>query len=248
MHTIDLLAEATALAESLGYGIRQEWLGGAAGGACEIAGRRWLFIDMALNPVEQLEQAALDMVNDARAEVGQQHLPRSRRLNYAFQCGCITDIRVFCATCQQQLAHADADLAEINIHRTGIFTLGAHGAFPGPVGVLEFIFETEYRHSHNFSGVEAINTGNRAGAGACPAGKAGVGPIGVGVDRLLGEPERHRLWLVPSLRLKLSNLSEFMREIKVNFARFYNRRHHRRGYFWGDRFKGVIVENGETLI
>ena len=54
--------------------------------------------------------------------------------------------------------------------------------------------------------------------------------------------------LVPSLRLKLSNLSEFMREIKVNFARFYNRRHHRRGYFWGDRFKSVIVENGETLI
>ena len=54
--------------------------------------------------------------------------------------------------------------------------------------------------------------------------------------------------LLPSLRLKLSSLSEFMREIKVNFARFYNRRHHRRGYFWGDRFKSVIVENGETLI
>ena len=54
--------------------------------------------------------------------------------------------------------------------------------------------------------------------------------------------------LVPSLRLKLSNLSEFIREIKVAFARFYNRRHHRRGYFWGDRFKSVIVENGETLI
>ena len=54
--------------------------------------------------------------------------------------------------------------------------------------------------------------------------------------------------LIPSFRLKLSSLSEFMREIKVNFARFYNRRHHRRGYFWGDRFKSVIVENGETLI
>ena len=54
--------------------------------------------------------------------------------------------------------------------------------------------------------------------------------------------------LIPSLRLKLSSLSELMREIKVNFARFYNRRHNRRGYFWGDRFKSVIVENGETLI
>jgi putative transposase len=54
--------------------------------------------------------------------------------------------------------------------------------------------------------------------------------------------------LVPSLRLKLSNLSEFMREIKVGFARCYNRRHNRRGYFWGDRFKSVIVDKGETLI
>jgi hypothetical protein len=54
--------------------------------------------------------------------------------------------------------------------------------------------------------------------------------------------------LIPSLRLKLSSLSEFMREIKVGFARFYNRRHDRRGYFWGDRFKSVIVENGATLI
>jgi hypothetical protein len=54
--------------------------------------------------------------------------------------------------------------------------------------------------------------------------------------------------LIPSLRAKLSSLSEFVREIKVGFARFYNRRHNRRGYFWGDRFKSVIVEKGETLI
>ena len=54
--------------------------------------------------------------------------------------------------------------------------------------------------------------------------------------------------LVPSLRTKLSSLSEFVREIKVGFARYYNRRHNRRGYFWGDRFKSVIVDKGETLI
>ncbi len=53
---------------------------------------------------------------------------------------------------------------------------------------------------------------------------------------------------IPYLREKLSNLSEFVREIKVGFTRFYNRRHKRRGYFWGDRFKSVIVENGETLV
>jgi REP element-mobilizing transposase RayT len=53
---------------------------------------------------------------------------------------------------------------------------------------------------------------------------------------------------IPYLREKLSSLSEFMREIKVGFARFYNRRHNRRGYFWGDRFKSVIVDKGETLV
>ena len=53
---------------------------------------------------------------------------------------------------------------------------------------------------------------------------------------------------LPMIRQKLANLSEFVREIKVNFARFYNKRHGRRGYFWGDRFKSVIVERGETLI
>ena len=37
--------------------------------------------------------------------------------------------------------------------------------------------------------------------------------------------------MILSLRVKLSSLSEFMREIKVGFARFYNRQHNRRGYF-----------------
>jgi hypothetical protein len=46
---------------------------------------------------------------------------------------------------------------------------------------------------------------------------------------------------MPLLRLKLANLSEFIRDIKATVARYYNRRHNRRGYFWGDRFKSVIV-------
>ena len=53
---------------------------------------------------------------------------------------------------------------------------------------------------------------------------------------------------IPYLREKLSSLSEYIREIKVGFARYYNRRHNRRGYFWGDRFKSVIVDKGETLV
>jgi len=53
---------------------------------------------------------------------------------------------------------------------------------------------------------------------------------------------------LPYFREKLCNLSKYIREIKVRFARHYNKRHGRRGYFWGDRFKSLIVENGETLI
>ena len=53
---------------------------------------------------------------------------------------------------------------------------------------------------------------------------------------------------IPYLREKLCSLSEFICEIKVGFARYDNRRHNRRDYFWGGRFKSVIVEKGETLI
>ncbi|WP_027186385.1 transposase [Desulfovibrio inopinatus] len=49
-------------------------------------------------------------------------------------------------------------------------------------------------------------------------------------------------------RQKWTNLSELMREIKQTFSRSYNRRHNRRGYLWGDRYKSVIVEDGRTLI
>ena len=63
-----------------------------------------------------------------------------------------------------------------------------------------------------------------------------------GKDRIIPEEK------IPSLREKWSSLSEFVKEIKQTFTRYYNKRHDRRGYFWGDRFKSVIVENGETLV
>lgn len=49
-------------------------------------------------------------------------------------------------------------------------------------------------------------------------------------------------------REKLSNISMFMKDIKQTFANFYNKRKKRRGFFWGGRFKSVIVEKGETLV
>jgi hypothetical protein len=56
MHTVDRLDAAVSAARALGYQVRMEWLGGSGGGGCEIHGRKWLFIDLALPPEEQLQQ------------------------------------------------------------------------------------------------------------------------------------------------------------------------------------------------
>ncbi len=53
---------------------------------------------------------------------------------------------------------------------------------------------------------------------------------------------------VSFFREKWTSLSEFVREIKQTFSRYYNKLHNRRGFFWGGRFKSVIVEDGRTLI
>jgi len=53
---------------------------------------------------------------------------------------------------------------------------------------------------------------------------------------------------VEFFRAKWEDLSEFIKDLKQNFSRFYNRRHDRRGFFWSERFKSVIVDNGDTLI
>jgi putative transposase len=50
------------------------------------------------------------------------------------------------------------------------------------------------------------------------------------------------------LRKRWSSISEYVKEIKQGFSRFYNRKHNRQGFFWSERFKSVIVDNGETLI
>ena len=68
------------------------------------------------------------------------------------------------------------------------------------------------------------------------------------IERFYGDSRTFTEGQMPYFREKLSSLSEFIREIKVGFARYFNKRHNRRGYFWGDRFKSVIVDKGETLI
>jgi hypothetical protein len=56
MHTVEVMEEALGLAVRSGFEVRQDWFGGAAAGACEVKGRRWIFVDLSLSPREQLEQ------------------------------------------------------------------------------------------------------------------------------------------------------------------------------------------------
>lgn len=55
MHTVELLEEALRHATAAGFSVRQDWLAGAAAGACELKGRRYLFLDLGMSPAEQLE-------------------------------------------------------------------------------------------------------------------------------------------------------------------------------------------------
>jgi REP element-mobilizing transposase RayT len=63
-----------------------------------------------------------------------------------------------------------------------------------------------------------------------------------------GEKRELQEGQIPYFRAKWANLSEYVKEIKQSFSTFYNKLHHRKGFFWSERFKSVIVEDGETLI
>jgi putative transposase len=55
-------------------------------------------------------------------------------------------------------------------------------------------------------------------------------------DRLL-EPYRRRM----------NDLSIFVKEFKGDFAQWYNRKHNRYGPLWSERFKSVLLEDGQAL-
>jgi hypothetical protein len=64
MHTVEMLERLKELAEQAGYTIRHEWLGGSGGGKCEFAGRKWIFVDLSLSVIEQLDQVAAALKDD----------------------------------------------------------------------------------------------------------------------------------------------------------------------------------------
>jgi len=60
------------------------------------------------------------------------------------------------------------------------------------------------------------------------------------------------VWLseeqVEEAKQRLCSLAAFVKDIKQNFTRYYNKKHRRQGFFWGSRFKSMIVQEGQTLV
>lgn len=61
-------------------------------------------------------------------------------------------------------------------------------------------------------------------------------------DLKLWTPEK---W--EQFRLRLFNISEFMRNIQSTFATWYNRNHNRQGRFWSSRFKSTYLESLQAV-
>jgi REP element-mobilizing transposase RayT len=59
-----------------------------------------------------------------------------------------------------------------------------------------------------------------------------------------GFPEKRR----QEFREKWSSLPEFVRELKQSFSRKFNIRKGRRGYLWDDRYKSLVVQDGDALL
>jgi hypothetical protein len=76
MHTVEILEQALDLAVRLGYTVRQECFAGSGGGACQLKGRKILFVDLDLGPAEQLDQVATALQHEPITAT----LPISREL------------------------------------------------------------------------------------------------------------------------------------------------------------------------
>ena len=66
VEALELLLEVSG---QLGYDVRYECLGGTTSASCEIAGKKIMFVDLTLNPVEQLDQIATALRADPSIHV-----------------------------------------------------------------------------------------------------------------------------------------------------------------------------------
>lgn len=67
MHTAEMLESLETVAAQAGFTVRHEWLGGTGGGACEFAGKKWIFVDLSLPVPEQLAQIEGALKNETHS-------------------------------------------------------------------------------------------------------------------------------------------------------------------------------------
>ena len=53
---------------------------------------------------------------------------------------------------------------------------------------------------------------------------------------------------VERLRRRLGSVSSFVQELKQQYSHWYNVSHQRKGYLWGNRFHGQLVEIGDAML
>jgi REP element-mobilizing transposase RayT len=53
---------------------------------------------------------------------------------------------------------------------------------------------------------------------------------------------------IEGLRNRFGDISRFVQDVKQGFSRWYNWRYKRKGYLWGDRFKGILVSRGRAQL
>ena len=64
MTIVEMLDQAIAAAWRHGYQVRHEFLDGNGGGFCEYAGKKWIFVDISQNHLEQLDDVRTALVTD----------------------------------------------------------------------------------------------------------------------------------------------------------------------------------------
>lgn len=64
MSVIEEIDQLTKIAETVGYRVRNEYFGGTGGGVCEFGGKKYLFLDLALSSVDQLEKLRTILIEE----------------------------------------------------------------------------------------------------------------------------------------------------------------------------------------
>lgn len=76
--TLDQVELWLETARNLGYRIRYDHFGGNGGGVCEFGGQKWVFMDVALSAIEQLEMLETEIPKDAGFSDSREQSPTKR--------------------------------------------------------------------------------------------------------------------------------------------------------------------------